>query len=657
MATNAKGKIEITDLDFDAVKSNFQNFLSQQSQFTDYNFEGSGMSVLMDLLAYNTHYLAFHANMLANELFLDSSVLRANAVSHAKALGYTPSSMKASNATISISVADVPTSQSSLVMPAGTIFTTSVNDTTYNFVTISDTTSTSDSGIFAFTDVKVYEGTRISFQYTVNSSNLEQQFIIPSANVDTDTLKVRVQNSSSDTTTVSYSLNTDYTNLTSTSTKYFLQEVEDGRFEVYFGDGVSGKKPVDGNIVILDYVVTNGSDSDGASAFAAASTIGGYSNITVTTTSSASGGGLSESVDSIKFNAPLKFASQTRAVTPDDYKSIVPSIYTNIKSLSVWGGEDNDPAVYGQVYISIKPNTGTTLTTTTKNSIINSLKAFNVASVTPVIVDPITLLLELTTTVKYNSTISEKTNTDIRALVETAISTFNTNNLQKFDSVFRHSNILKAIDDADQAILSSTVALKLKRKITPTLNASTKYTINFNNAAYHPTNNHSQTVLESSGFFLSGNTNEQFIDDNGSGVVRTFYLLGGTTKTITNATAGTINYNTGEVVLTSLNITSVSNADGTLSVTLKPDSNDVIPVRNQVIEIDTVGSSTTAEIDTFAEGTATAGVGYTTSSSTSTVGSAYTTTTASDSSSSSSSSSSSGSSSSSSSGNGSSSGY
>ena len=657
MATNAKGKIEITDLDFDAVKSNFQNFLSQQSQFTDYNFEGSGMSVLMDLLAYNTHYLAFHANMLANEMFLDSSVLRANAVSHAKALGYTPSSMKASNATISISVADVPTSQSSLVMPAGTIFTTSVNDTTYNFVTISDTTSTSDSGIFAFTDVKVYEGTRISFQYTVNSSNLEQQFIIPSANVDTDTLKVRVQNSSSDTTTVSYSLNTDYTNLTSTSTKYFLQEVEDGRFEVYFGDGVSGKKPVDGNIVILDYVVTNGSDSDGASAFAAASTIGGYSNITVTTTSSASGGGLSESVDSIKFNAPLKFASQTRAVTPDDYKSIVPSIYTNIKSLSVWGGEDNDPAVYGQVYISIKPNTGTTLTTTTKNSIINSLKAFNVASVTPVIVDPITLLLELTTTVKYNSTISEKTNTDIRALVETAISTFNTNNLQKFDSVFRHSNILKAIDDADQAILSSTVALKLKRKITPTLNASTKYTISFNNAAYHPTNNHSQTVLESSGFFLSGNTNEQFIDDNGSGVVRTFYLLGGTTKTITNATAGTINYNTGEVVLTSLNITSVSNADGTLSVTLKPDSNDIIPVRNQVIEIDTVGSSTTAEIDTFAEGTATAGVGYTTSSSTSTVGSAYTTTTASDSSSSSSSSSSSGSSSSSSSGNGSSSGY
>ena len=624
MATNAKGKVEITDLDFDAVKSNFQTFLSQQSQFTDYNFEGSGMSVLMDLLAYNTHYLAFHANMLANEMFLDSTVIRANAVSHAKSLGYTPSSMTASNATVSISVANVPTSQTSLVMSAGTIFTTSVNDVSYNFVTIADTTSTSATGIFAFDNVKIYEGTRANFQYTVNSSNLEQQFIIPSSNVDTDTLVVRVQESSSDTTTTTYTLNSDYTTLTSTSTKYFLQEVEDGRFEVYFGDGVSGKKPADGNIVILDYVVTNGSDSDGASAFTAASTIGGYSNITVTTVASASGGGMSETVDSIKFNAPLKFASQSRAVTPDDYKSILPSIYSNIKSISVWGGEDNDPAVYGQVYISIKPNTGTTLTTTTKNSIISSLKAFNVASVTPVIVDPITLLLELTTTVKYNSTLSEKTNTDIRALAETAISSFNTNNLQKFDSVFRHSNLLKALDDADPAILSSTVAVKLKRKITPTLNAATKYTISFNNAAYHPTNNHSQTVVESSGFFLSGNTNEQYVDDDGSGVIRTFYLLGGTTKTITNATAGTINYNTGEVVLTSLNVTSVENTDGTIDITLKPDSNDVIPVRNQVVEIDIVGSSTTAEIDTFVEGTSTAGVGYTTSSSTSSVGSAYT---------------------------------
>ena len=624
MATNSKGKIEITDLDFDTVKSNFQTFLSQQSQFTDYNFEGSGMSVLMDLLAYNTHYLAFHANMLANEMFLDSTLTRASAVSHAKSLGYTPSSMRSSNATVNISVSNVPTSQLTLVMSAGTVFTTNVNDIAYQFVTIADHTASSDTGIFQFSDIKIYEGTRVNYTYTVDSTNLEQQFIIPSATVDTSTLVVKVQNSVSDTTTTTYTLNTDYTNLLSTSTKYFLQEVEDGRFEVYFGDGVSGKKPVDGNIITLSYVVTNGDDADGASAFVADSTIGGYSSISVVTVSSASGGGSSETVDSIKFNAPLKFASQSRAVTPDDYKSILPSIYSNIKSISVWGGEDNDPAVYGQVYISIKPNTGTTLTTTTKNSIISSLKAFNVASVTPVIVDPITLLLELTTTVKYNSTLSEKTNSDIRALAETAISSFNTNNLQKFDSVFRHSNLLKAVDDADPAILSSTVAVKLKRKITPTLNAATKYTISFNNAAYHPTNNHSQTVVESSGFFLSGNTNEQYVDDDGSGVIRTFYLLGGTTKTITNATAGTVNYTTGEVVLTSLNVTSVENTDGTIDITLKPDSNDVIPVRNQVVEIDTVGSSTTAEIDTFAEGTSTAGVGYTTSSSTSSVGSAYT---------------------------------
>ena len=625
MATNSKGKIEITDLDFDTVKSNFRNFLSQQSQFTDYNFEGSGMSVLMDLLAYNTHYLAFHANMLANEMFLDSTLTRASAVSHAKSLGYTPSSMKSSNATVNITVSNVPTSQTSLVMAAGTIFNTTVNDISYQFVTTSDHTATSDNGIFQFQDIKIFEGTRVNYTYTVDSNNLEQQFIIPSAAVDTSTLVVSVQNSVSDTTSTTYTLNTDYTTLTSTSTRYFIQEIEEGRFEVYFGDGISGRKPADGNIVTLSYVVTNGDDADGASTFVADSTIGGYSSVSVVTVSSAAGGGSAETVDSIKFNAPLKFASQSRAVTPDDYKSILPSVYSNIKSVQVWGGEDNDPAVYGQVYISIKPNTGSTLTATTKNQIITSLKAFNVASISPVIVDPVTLLLELTTTVKYNPTVTEKTNSDLRALVETAVSSFNTNNLAKFDSVFRHSNILKTIDDVDPAILSSTVAVKLKRKITPTLNAATKYTVSFNNAAFHPTNNHSQTVVESSGFFLVGDTNEQYIDDDGSGTIRTFYLLGGTTKTITNASAGTVNYATGEVVLTSLNITSVENADGTIDITLKPDSNDVIPVRNQVIEIDTVASSTTAEIDTFAEGTATAGVGYTTSSSTSSVGSAYTT--------------------------------
>ena len=625
MAINSKGKIEITDLDFDAVKSNFKTFLSQQNGFTDYNFEGSGMSVLMDLLAYNTHYQAFHANMLANEMFLDTTLLRASAVSHAKALGYLPTSMKASNALVTVTVKGVPITQTSLTMTAGSIFTTSVNDTSYQFFTIADHTATSDTGTFQFDDIPIFEGTRVNYTYTVDSTNLEQQFLIPSSSVDTGTLVVRVQTSASDTTTETYKLNTDFTTLDANSKVYFLQEVEEGRFEVYFGDGVFGYKPIDGNIIILDYVVTNGALADGASAFTAASTVGGYSNVTALATASASGGGFAETVDSIKFNAPLKYASQGRAVTPDDYKSILPSVYTNIKSVSVWGGEDNDPAIYGRVYISIRPKTGTTLTSTTKNQIITSLKKYNVASITPVIVDPEILQLVLTTTVKYNSTLTTKTASDIKALAETTISTFNTNNLEKFDSVFRHSNLLLDLDASDISILSSTVAVKLKRNISVTLNASTKYTINFNNAAYHPTNNHSQTVVESGGFFLAGNTNVQYIDDDGAGNIRTFYLLGGTTKTVTNAQAGTINYNTGQIVLTSFNISSVQAASGNLEVTLKPDSNDVIPVRNQVIEIDTVSSVTSAEIDTFATGEATAGVGYASNSSTASVGSAYTT--------------------------------
>ena len=625
MATNSKGKIEITDLDFDTVKSNFKSFLSQQTQFTDYNFEGSGMSVLMDLLAYNTHYLAFHANMLANEMFIDTALTRSAAVSHAKSLGYLPSSPKASNTTVDITVTGVPISQTTLVMAAGTIFTTSVNDTSYQFITIGDHTSTSDTGIFVFTGINIYEGTRVRYTYTVDSSNLEQQFVIPSASVDTGTIVVSVQTSSSDITTEIYTLNTDYATLDSTSLKYFLQEVEDGKFEVYFGDGVTGKKPIDGNIVILDYVVTSGSTADGANAFTPASTVGGYSNVTALATASSSGGGDAESVDSIKFNAPLKYAAQGRAVTPDDYKAIVPSVYTNIKSIQCWGGEDNDPPIYGKVYIAIRPNTGTSLTTTTKNSIVTSLKKYNVASIVPEIVDPEILYLVMGINAKYNSTVTEKSKSDIKALVETTVSTFNTNNLQKFDSVFRHSNLLKNIDDTDSSILSCTATMKLKRVITPTLTAITKYTIGFNNPVYHPSLNWAQTVVESTGFYLSGNTNEQFIDDDGNGNIRTFYLLGGTTKTITNAEAGSINYTTGVVVLTSFNITSVSNANGNIDVTVKPDSNDVIPVRQQVIEIDTVATIITAEVDDFATGNATAGVGYSTSSSTASVGSTYTT--------------------------------
>ena len=625
MATNSKGRIEITDLDFDSVKANFKTFLSQQNSFTDYNFEGSGMSVLMDLLAYNTHYLAFHANMLANEMFIDTALTRSSAVSHAKALGYIPSSTKSANATIDVTVRGVPLSQKSVVMAAGTIFTTTVNDVSYQFVTIGDHTATSDTGIFMFTDIKIYEGTRIRYTYTVDSSNLEQQFVIPSSAVDTGTVVVSVQTSSSDVTTEVYTLNTDYAVLDSTSLKYFLQEIEDGKYEVYFGDGVNGKKPIDGNIVILDYVVTNGSVADGATAFTASSTVGGYSNVNVTTTSSAAGGGDAESVDSIKFNAPLKYAAQGRAVTPDDYKAIVPTVYTNIKSIQCWGGEDNDPPIYGKVYVAIRPNTGTSLTTTTKNSIVTNLKKYNVASIVPEIVDAEILYLVLGVTAKYNSTVTEKSKSDIQALVETTVSSFNTNNLQKFDSVFRHSKLLKDVDETDTSILSSTATLKLKRIVTPTLNAITKYTIAFNNAAYHPAASWAQTVVESTGFYLSGNTNEQFIDDDGSGNIRTFYLLGGTTKTITNAAAGTVNYGTGEVVLTSFNITSVTNSSGTIDITIKPDSNDIIPVRQQVIEIDTVATTVTAEVDDFATGSATAGVGYSTSSSTAPVGSTYTT--------------------------------
>ncbi|MDP7368425.1 MAG: hypothetical protein QGH83_14345, partial [Candidatus Pacebacteria bacterium] len=506
----------------------------------------------------------------------------------------------------------------------GTIFTTSINSIDYKFVTIQDYTASSTSGTFTFTGVQLYEGVRVSYRYNVDTSNLEQKFVIPSNKVDNSTLKVRVQASSSDTTSTTYSLNTDYTTLSTSSTVYFIQEIEEGRFEVYFGDGITGKKLLDGNIVIFDYVVTNGSEADGASTFTPATTVGGYSNVTVLATGSATGGGDAETVDSIKFNAPLKYAAQGRAVTPEDYKSILPSLYSNIKSVQVWGGEDNDPPVYGRAYISIKPTTGTSLSTATKESIVSSLKKYNIASITPVMVDPETMQIVLGVTVHYNSTLTEKSQSDIKTLVETTIASYDTNSLQKFDSVFRHSNLLRNIDNTDISILSSVVTVKLKTIITPTLAADTKYTINFNSAGYHPTTGWAQTIVESTGFYLSGRTDVQYIDDDGSGNIRTFYLLGGTTKTYTNSTAGTINYNTGEVILTNFNITSTANTDSTIDVTLMPNSNDVSPTRNQILEIDTADSTVTVNVDNFATGGAVAGVGYTTTPSTPNVGSVYT---------------------------------
>jgi len=612
-------KLVVSDYDFDAIKLNLKSFLQGQSQFQDYDFEGSSLNILLDVLSYNTHYMAFLANMATNELYLDSADIRNNIVSLAKMIGYTPSSPRAPIANIDIILNNA--SGTSITMNKGTVFTTTVNNSSYQFVTNSDFTTTPVAGVYKFSNVPIYEGTLVTFKYTNDSTDSDQKFIIPNDKVDTSTLQVRVQNSVSDTTLETYALAGGYNNVTDTSKVYFIQEGKDGRYEIYFGDGTNGKALVDGNIIILDYIITNVKEANGASSFKLSDNIGGFTNVTISTTSAAQGGVEGETNDSIKLNAPLQYAAQERAVTSTDYETLVKSIYPNALSVSAWGGEDDETPRYGIVKIGIKAASGSTLTETTKQDIVNKLKPFNVASVVPQIVDPEITSVILTSTVKYNTSATTKSSDTLKSEIISSLTDYNTNTLQKFDAIYRHSKVTGLIDDVDNSILSNITTVKIRKSFTPTISSSTKYAIYFRNALFNPHAGHNKAaggILSSTGFKVTGNDNEMFFDDDGNGNVRRYFLSSGI-RTYANETQGTINYTTGEIILNSLNVASISNIRGATStlieMTITPLSNDVVPVRDQIVEIDIANSNITVTADTFVGGSADAGVGYTTTSS------------------------------------------
>ena len=614
-------KLDISQLDFDGIKDNLKTFLSQQDEFVDYDFQGSGMNILLDVLAYNTHYLGYNANMLANEMYLDSADQRSSVVSLAKQVGYTPGSASSSTATIDVVVNNG--SGSSITMSRGTKFTTTVDGTNYSFVNNADVSIQPIDGVYKFSNLNIYEGTYLNYKYTANTTDTDQRFIIPNDNVDTTTLTVKVQESSSDSTTNTYKLATGITALDSTSKVYFLQEVENGRFEVYFGDGVLGQAIADGNIVILDYITCNRDEPNGATSFTLSGTIGGFANVTITTIGNAANGSEPESIKSIKYNAPRDYTSQDRAVTAEDYKVLVKSLYANAQSVQVYGGEDAAVPDYGKVYISIKAKSGSNLTEVTKVGLVQSLKSFAVASVTPVIIDPETTFITLETTFKYDSSLTIKDVSTLQTNVLNAVLNYNDDTLENFTGMFRYSAVGQVIDSADTSILSNITKVKMYKNITPTLSSGLKYTLSFNNAFFNPHSGHNSDaggIVSSTGFKINddSSTNEHFLDDDGAGNIRVYYLSG-TTRIYTSSSFGTINYTTGEIILTSANITSISNVDGAVStvirVTVTPDSNDIVPVRNQVLEIDTANSSFTGSVDEIESGSSQAGTGYTTTSS------------------------------------------
>ena len=626
MAATRK-RLSVTEFDFDEVKDNLKVFMRNQTEFKDYDFEGSGLSALLDVLAYNTHYLGFNANMLANEMFLDSSQLRSSVVSHAKTLGYVPTSARASKATVDVTL---NTNDTSATMPAGTVFNTTVDDVSYQFSTISDVTKSNTGNTIPFVGVDIYEGSFITTRYTVDSSDVDQRFIITDNRADTTTLTVKVQTSSTDSSSNTFTEATDITQVTTGSNVYFLQEVEAGLFEVYFGDGIIGTALSDDNIVILTYVVSNKTAANGAAIFTNSAAIASVTDIAVATSATSTAGSEPESISSIKYNAPLDFASQGRCVTSEDYKVFAKKYFPNTQSVQVFGGEVGsfdtslgvvDTPEYGKVFISIKSTTGNSLTATEKSQLVVDLAPFTVASITPVIVDVQTTKLILQIVFKFDSSKTTQTASTLETSISNTLTTFNSNSLGQFEGVFRHSKITGLIDGTDNSITGNITNVTMAHDLSPTIGTATSYTIPFNNKFYNPHDGHNSVmggVVASTGFKISGDTiNDMFFDDNGSGVLRLYYLEAGV-RIYQDLTAGTVDYVAGKIVINSINIITISSVDGAASsiirITATPDSNDIVPVRNQLLEIDFINTTILGEVDTVSTGDSGGGTSYNTTS-------------------------------------------
>jgi hypothetical protein len=476
----ANNNIQISELDFDSIKSNLKTFLRGQNKFKDYDFEGSGLAVLLDLLAYNTHYNAYYLNMVANEMFLDTAALRSSVVSHAKLMNYTPKSATAPLATINM----VATQQTgtSLSLPKFTKFKSeAVDGTNYTFVTKDIYTVPVFSGVATFNDVDIIQGEPVSLSFTVDTAtNSKQLFSLPDANIDTSTLTVQVQQSITNGTISTYNLADKISELNGSSKVYFLQEGFNGLYEIYFGDNILGKQLTDGNIVSVTYLVTSGSNSSGANNFTLMDTIGGITTIYPVTPASA--GGEKESINSIKFQAPKAYSAQGRAVSYEDYITAIQQnkLGFDIQSVSVWGGEDNDPPAYGQVFISIKPTNGFTLTDSQKSLLINDvIKPMSVVTVSPIVLNPDYNYLKIKADVVYDQKQTNLTASQIQASVASAINRYSEENLNTFNSSFSLADLSIYIKSANPSIISTNVDIQVQKKFYPTLSVPKQYILNF----------------------------------------------------------------------------------------------------------------------------------------------------------------------------------
>ena len=573
MATSANSYLRVTELDFEDIRNNLKSFLSTQTEFQDYDFEGSAISTLLDVLAYNTHYNSYYVNMLANEMFLDTAQQRESVVSKAKELGYVPVSAIGATANINVTFTGIDPTTSQFTIPKNSKFTTTIDDVQYTYVTPRAYTVVNENNTFS-RDIEIKEGVPLTHRFVV-SGDRKQRFIIPNEGVDFTSLTVFVQESDTDTTLTEFTQATDIRQVFATTPIYFLEEAYEGKYELVFGSGSLGKSLRNGNILIVDYLVCSGEETNGASAFSVDTLNVGesYDAAQLTVNSSARGGRPKETIDSIKFNAPRNYQTQNRAIINEDYSRILLAENPDLQSVIAFGGQDANPPQFGKVFIAVKPFAEQFTTATRKQQLKDSIVDRTPLAVDPVFIDADYTYVIPSVTTFYDLTKTTDTTSEIERRIRDAIADFSTNNLERFGNRLRYSRFVRALDNTRSGvILNNEASLRLEKRISPNIQRAEKVTLNYNNPIRPSTINSTQFTFQ--GF-------SAFIDDDGQGNIRFYRFNQEKQKTIILSNTGTVDYDAGTIVIN--NFLPASFVGIEFKVSMEPRRLDVIPVREQIL--------------------------------------------------------------------------
>jgi hypothetical protein len=613
---------QYTNLNFEDIKTSIKDYLRSNSNFSDFDFEGSNLSVIINTLAYNTYITAYNTNMVVNESFIDSATLRENIVSLARNIGYVPRSKRSAKASVNISISGISTTTKTITLQPGFVASGLGYDVNYNF-SLPETVNIAANNGTANGIVDIYQGQYLEKNWTVDTSQPNQRYILPNDSIDTSTLRVKIQNTSTDTTITEFNLIDNIIGINSTSNIYLIQETTDEKYELLFGDGIFGKKLINGNIIKASYIRTGGVNGNGVSNFVFSGTIYDDNNAQINNftgyidpiTSSENGDSI-ESVESIKYYAPRMYSAQYRAVTAGDYEAILPSIYPNIESVTAYGGEELNPPQYGKVFIAAKPRNGTYLSKFTKKNLLNSLKNYSIAGIVPQFVDLKYLYVELESYIYYNTNQYGDSN-NLKSEVVSSLNAYaNGTDFTKFGGRFKYSKTVSIIDNVNRAITSNITKVKMRRDLIASINKFAQYELCFDNEFYSA---NSEYNIITSGFTVYGIDGICYFADQPdssqkNGRLFLFQLNGSDVKIISNK-FGSVKYDTGEIIIDTVNITSTEKENNIIEVQVIPLSNDVLGRKEVYLQLDISKSQFYMLNDVISSGTNTAGTRFDTQSS------------------------------------------